>query len=187
MQMMKKTQQNKGMWSSGKANVFVSHAQMELLQFTVTAIRLWRNRNNSRVNHFWLDYFTLRQNAKGEFNPECVSRIICDIKKTVLVCTRDRAVFGRLWCIYEVACTVEEQLKVPIHDSHAYLHFSYPFQISWSSREIEQTAAEVDVSQAESSDKAAQGRIMELIGCGPGLRKTNEAVREAVRKELLAK
>jgi hypothetical protein len=169
-----------GMSSSGHADVFVSHAQMETLQQTFHAVHA---RMRSSHERYWLDYFTLRQNAKGEFDPKYVARIICDIRRTLLVCDfHQMTVLDRLWCIYEVACTVENNASLSVT---FYSVDSESFECA--NTRVTQLAriaqVDVDARTAKSTDKAAQGRIMEMIRCGPGLTETNKRVSSAIKLE----
>merc|ERR1711963_1104985 len=101
----------------GDATHFLSHAQSETLAETISVIWAYIGANTTfgALLYFWVDYFTLRQNVKGDFQPDFVAAIITCLGVTVMVCSPwdAPAALERVWCLFEVVTTC---------DNHAALH-----------------------------------------------------------------
>lgn len=90
----------------GRANHFLSHWQGETLSETLVAMRLF-----SSVDTFFVDYVGVRQCAKKDFQPATVHKVIGTVQSTVIVYAPSQygSSFTRLWCIYEIICSVERE------------------------------------------------------------------------------
>eukprot|EP00929_Paragymnodinium_shiwhaense_P123780 TRINITY_DN9802_c0_g4_i1.p1 TRINITY_DN9802_c0_g4~~TRINITY_DN9802_c0_g4_i1.p1 ORF type:complete len:941 (+),score=124.18 TRINITY_DN9802_c0_g4_i1:95-2917(+) len=146
-----------------QATTFVSHAQREPLELTLSALVEHLNERDglsagakrlrlTSKTFFWIDYFCLRQLVKGQFNPSWIACVITTLRNTLMVVDdwEQVTVSTRLWCTFEIAQSAAVnalQASMPRGNHRPGLGGFL------------QRCAKVSVVTAETTDEEAQKRI----------------------------
>lgn len=101
-----------------KASVFLSHTQVQgFLEFVAfkdrVPVLLSRQCAPDSAQHFWIDYFVIRQCTK-DFKPPLIFKVIQHINCTVAVedgcMAKGPTYLDRSFCVFEIACTPADKL-----------------------------------------------------------------------------
>jgi len=106
------------------ADIFLSHCQVELVDTTLDAMSKVCNPWSNPA--FFLDYFIVRQAQPNDCSPSSVKEAIGRIQNTVVVlnphvqpwpsirppCTYKPEAICRLWCAFELLCSIETGAKI---------------------------------------------------------------------------
>merc|ERR1711976_112709 len=118
---------------------------------------------------WWIDYFCLRQSVDDDFSPDEVETVIKDIGHTVVLAMpwSDPTVLRRIWCLYEIYCTVKQGAKLQVHvvegEKCAFLE-----ALTSDYGSIMATFCSIDVLQSQASDPEDREKILRLITDMPG-------------------
>jgi len=150
-------------------------------------------KNGSPGQKYFLDVFCIRQSAKGDFNPAIVQEVIKDIGYTAMIALpwESPETLKRIWCVYEVFCTVQggSKLDITILENKRISKF----QRSSSEHSVIFTNVldclkNSNVEFASARNEADRDKILKLIRDGPGVLKTNlvvtSAMANAIQQEL---
>lgn len=168
---------------AGYANVFVSHYQGELAADILAAMDVYEKRHaNSK---YFLDIFCIRQGIKNDFQIDRVQNLICGIGVTLLVAKpwRNPETINRIWCVYEVFCTVqgEAEFLVAVGDRESLQNMQRDqSKHSELYEQVLEAMKQIRVENAQSRDPNDKKKIMDFIENGPGFLKTNLCVAAAL-------
>jgi len=180
---------SKGLRCVKRANIFFSHAQMEMVRRTLSGMESYAFRSERDIATliFWCDYFTLKQNVSGEFKTDQVEEIIRVINHTVMLTSpwNNPTTLTRAWCVYEVICAdkvnavFETQLAPEDQSSFvAAIEEDYEnLMTAFVNLDIQKCTA----TKPEDKDKVLQ-QVSQLAG---GLQGANARVIEALKTSFL--
>jgi hypothetical protein len=100
---------------AGKADAFFSHAQAEPLRVTLEAMQAYEAHRMCGSLKLFLDFPSLRQ-CKKDFDLAAVERGIKEIGRTVVMLDPllSPVVTSRLFCIFEIGCSVRNDVPLDI-------------------------------------------------------------------------
>lgn len=163
----------------GKADVFLSHVQSELVETTLGALRPYN------YYKFFIDYFALRQ-CQNDFTLPMVEEAIRTIGDTRVLCDPLHAptVLKRTFCIFEMYATVAGKSKLGGLLAPSAIN-DLGKRDGASLADILESLPAADVRAAEARRPEDKAMIELYIAEGPGFEAVNEIVQRGMQRGVV--